>query len=426
MILFPAGAPTIEVVPVVPKNDPGRLRKSIQSMPRKSRRADFPEGNLACQCQAEYGGGHVSPHVGYHYHAVTDRLQQSPVTLGPVTEEHRAPIGIAMDGFEIFLHRTASGNIPGELDSCNGHEAEGVDCHYHAGTAGSNAILGCLTAQAGCALAGDDAVCDAPCARSVDKGKSIMSSTRRGRFGLIRKDVMEYPGVTMGLTLLSVAALWSASSYGYYALVSALHLESGYNDAPFVFTAYYLIWTGLALLWFRKVLAGSLVRRKIMAHAVAMAPLMLVIAIFVAVILPSLPPVSVWRAPSDPPEFMFASGWYYLPKSADILFQQVLVASLIYTAAELKLRLMTISIGMGLMFGGFHLLLALDGFLPLYVARFTIAASLFGLVVPYMYLRLKHGFRWAYGLHWSFYAFDAAVTHFVLAVPRWAVGIPGA
>ena len=248
---------------------------------------------------------------------------------------------------------------------------------------------------------------------------------RPDRFRLTRNDGTEYPAVTLGLALLSVAALWSASSYGYYALVDALSLESGYNEAPFMFAAYYLIWTGLALLWFRKVLAGSLVRRKIMAHAKAMVPIMAVFALFVAVVLPSLPPVSVWRAPSDPPEFMFASGWYYLPKSADILFQQVLVASMIYTAAQLKLRLRTISIGMGLMFGGFHLLLALDGFLPLYVARFTIAASLFGLVVPYLYLRLRHGFRWAYGLHWSFYAFDAAVTHLVLAVPPWASGLPG-
>lgn len=247
-----------------------------------------------------------------------------------------------------------------------------------------------------------------------------MGNTRLWWFRFIQSDGMEYPAATLGLALLSVAALWSASSYGYYALVDALGLESGYNDAPALFAAYYLIWTGLAVLWFRRVLAGSLVRRKIVAHAVAMVPVMAVFTVFVAVILPSLPPVSVWRAPSDPPEFMFASGWYYLPKSADILFQQILVASMIYTAAQLKLRLMTIAIGMGLIFGGFHILLAFDGFLPLYVARFTIAATLFGLVVPYLYLRMKHGFRWAYGLHWSFYAFDAAATHLILAVPPWA------
>lgn len=231
------------------------------------------------------------------------------------------------------------------------------------------------------------------------------------------KDVMEYPGLTLGLTLLSVAGLWSDSSYGYYALVDALGLESGYNDAPVLFTTYYLMWTGLALVWSRRVWAASLDRREVVAHAVAMAPVMAVFAIFVAVILPALPNVSVWRAPSDPPEFMFASGWYYLPKSADILFQQVLVAAMIRTANQLKYTLTTIAIGMALIFGGFHLLLAFDGFLPLYVARFTIAASLFGLLVPYLYLRLKSGFRWAYGLHWSFYAFDATITHFVLAAP---------
>jgi hypothetical protein len=229
------------------------------------------------------------------------------------------------------------------------------------------------------------------------------------------------PVLALALTLLSVAALWSASSYGYYALVEMLGLESGYNDAPAVFAAYYLVWAGLAVFWFRRVLAGSLVRQTIVAHFVAMVPIMAVFAIFVAIILPSLPPVSVWRAPSDPPEFMFASGWYYVPKSADILFQQVLVASMIYTAAQHRLPIRTIALGMGLMFGGFHILLALDGFLPLYVARFTIAATLFGLIAPYLYLRLKHGFRWAYGLHWSFYALDAAITHLVLAVPRWAI-----
>ena len=248
-----------------------------------------------------------------------------------------------------------------------------------------------------------------------------MSNTGVGWLKSLLGDGKAHPAVILGLTVLSVAALWSASSYGYYALVEKLGLESGYNDAPAVFAAYYLIWTGLAALWFRQVLADNLMRHRILAHARAMVPVMAVFALFVAVVLPSLPPVSVWRAPSDPPEFMFASGWYYLPKSADILFQQVLVASMIYTAAQSNLSIRSIAMGMALMFGGFHILLALDGFLPLYVARFTIAATLFGLIAPYLYLRLKHGFRWAYGLHWSFYALDAAITHFALAVPRWAI-----
>ena len=106
-------------------------------------------------------GGHVNTHVGYHYHAVTDCLQQPPATFGPVAAEHGTQIGIAMDGFQIFSHLTASGSDPDDLDSCNGHQSDGMAYHYHAGTAGSNAILGCLTAQAGCVLEDGDAVCDA-------------------------------------------------------------------------------------------------------------------------------------------------------------------------------------------------------------------------------------------------------------------------
>lgn len=236
---------------------------------------------------------------------------------------------------------------------------------------------------------------------------------------LIYAKRVDHYAVKMGLTLAGVAALWSASSIGYYALVDALGLESGYNEAPILFMFYYLAWTGIALLCFRNVLSAAITNGRMIAHIKAMLPLLAIFAAFVMIILPSLPPVSIWRAPADPPEFMFASGWYYLPKSADILFQQVAVAAIVFTAARLNFRLRTISLGLSLLFGGFHLHLAFEGFLPLYVARFTAAACLFGLIAPYIYLRCQNGFRWAYGLHWSFYALDATITHFVLSAPRW-------
>jgi hypothetical protein len=72
---------------------------------------------------------------------------------------------------------------------------------------------------------------------------------------------------------------------------------------------------------------------------------------------------------------------------------------------------------MAALFGGFHLMLAFDGFTPIYVLRFTIAATAFGALAPTLYLRARRGFFWAYGLHWAFYALDATVTRFVLAIP---------
>lgn len=98
----------------------------------------------------------MNTHVGYHYHAVTDCLPEAPATFGALkgttAAEHGTQIRIAMDGLLIFSNPMASGAAPENLYSCNGHGTDNIAYHYHAGAAGSNAILGCLVAEAGCAL----------------------------------------------------------------------------------------------------------------------------------------------------------------------------------------------------------------------------------------------------------------------------------
>ncbi|CUH67419.1 hypothetical protein TG4357_02996 [Thalassovita gelatinovora] len=109
-------------------------------------------------------GGHVNPHVGYHYHAVTECLSDASTLSGTAEDAvaaHGGQIGIAMDGYAIFAHLLADGQAPEGLDSCYGHEAEGLSYHYHAGSAGSNKILGCLAAETGCTLVEGQTVCDA-------------------------------------------------------------------------------------------------------------------------------------------------------------------------------------------------------------------------------------------------------------------------
>ncbi|MGB4828236.1 MAG: hypothetical protein WBP18_13375 [Paracoccaceae bacterium] len=224
----------------------------------------------------------------------------------------------------------------------------------------------------------------------------------------------------LGRAILMVAALWLVSSQAYYALVTTLGLDSGYDGAPVLFAAYYLVWAAVAIWLFRSLIADNLGHTTVAREGLVMLPVLVGFALFVVYGLPLLPKVSDLRAPSEPPEFMFASAWYYLPKSADILFQQVLAAGLILTAARAGYRLLPIALGMALAFGGFHLLLAFDGYTPTYVTRFALSATAFGAVLPYLYLRLRSGFRWAYAFHLGFYAADATLTHFILAAPPWA------
>ncbi len=103
-------------------------------------------------------GGHVNLHIGYHYHAVTDCLNDGPASN---LADHGQQIGIAMDGYPIVTHLMADGSEPGDLDRCNGHIGADGAYHYHAGTAGSNAILACLRAETGCTLNDPEASCDA-------------------------------------------------------------------------------------------------------------------------------------------------------------------------------------------------------------------------------------------------------------------------
>nr|WP_067290341.1 YHYH protein [Marinobacterium profundum] len=100
-------------------------------------------------------GGHVNPHVGYHYHAVTGCTKEV-ASIG----EHAASIGYAMDGFRIHSRLNANGSESNDLDPCGGHLFGDMGYHYHANDPGENQILGCFQAEQGCALEGDSQSCE--------------------------------------------------------------------------------------------------------------------------------------------------------------------------------------------------------------------------------------------------------------------------
>lgn len=84
-------------------------------------------------------GGHVNPHGGYHYHAVTGSTKEIDQE-----DNHSPMIGYAMDGFGIYALLDKNGNEPTDLDECRGHSDPIRGYHYHAGSVGSNEIITCL------------------------------------------------------------------------------------------------------------------------------------------------------------------------------------------------------------------------------------------------------------------------------------------
>lgn len=121
-----------------------------------------------------------------------------------------------------------------------------------------------------------------------------------------------------------------------------------------------------------------------------------------------LPPTK-WVQPWTPPDVAVATQWYFLPKSFEILFQQLLIAALVLSLSDAKLGLAKISIGCAIAFGSMHVLLGLGG-MPLgYVVRFVVAAALFGLLFPYLILRVPNGLAYSYMVHWIYYAITVAM-----------------
>ncbi|MBU2938267.1 YHYH protein [Lacinutrix sp. C3R15] len=89
-------------------------------------------------------GGHVNPHGGYHYHAVTGSTKEVEQT-----DTHAPMIGYALDGFAIFALLDKEGNKPTDLDDCGGHVDATRGYHYHAGAPGDNQIIKCLHGLSG-------------------------------------------------------------------------------------------------------------------------------------------------------------------------------------------------------------------------------------------------------------------------------------
>jgi YHYH protein len=164
---FPNGSPVTYVIPLQPGplGDGKPIHFAGAGVAFNGVRLDGPapvQAILGAYTIAPFDrcGGHINPHAGYHYHAVTDCLsKEAPAALDG------AEIGVAMDGHKIMASVLSNGSKPTDLDRCNGHTATGMGYHYHAGAAGSNAILGCLRAEHGCALTDGAQVCDAAAAR---------------------------------------------------------------------------------------------------------------------------------------------------------------------------------------------------------------------------------------------------------------------
>ncbi|MCR4267457.1 hypothetical protein [Nitratireductor sp. ZSWI3] len=228
-------------------------------------------------------------------------------------------------------------------------------------------------------------------------------------FPLQQADTLHAPLVR---TIALIAAVWVFSDAGYYFLLPALGQASSYNDNPVGTSLYYLFWVGttVILFWPQYARWPRLARWRTFGNrlvSLAVWSLAFLAAVtFLAYVLPALPPLSAQALRDDftLPELPLATSWYFLPKSVEILFQQLLIVAFVLGMAMNRFNLRSISIYGAVLFGATHLLLAFDDVPIGYVVRFSLVAGAFGLIIPYLVLRVPNGFAYSYVVHWGYYA----------------------
>jgi hypothetical protein len=220
-------------------------------------------------------------------------------------------------------------------------------------------------------------------------------------------------------TLAQIAAIWMISDIGYYSLLPWLGQHASYNDGPIAITLYYVFWIGIAVITFWPVYRTwsrygpwDTFENRLTSYIVWSLAFVGSV-LFAAYILPILPSID-WKE-RWAPEFVVATPWYFLPKSIEILFQQLLIVALVLALAAQDCSLRRISVCCAVLFGGMHILLVFGGVPIQYAIRFMVSAAAFGLLFPYLILRVRNGIAYSYIVHWLYYAVSVVLPHVFLS-----------
>ncbi len=213
------------------------------------------------------------------------------------------------------------------------------------------------------------------------------------------------------ISIIQIASIWIASHLGYQMAKNIFNDNLSYTANPLSITIYYVFWIIITLFAFWNVyIKWHIVKNELTSYVVSLF-IIGFIATYIIYIMPIFPTIN-WAIGWKPPaELAFANGWYFLPKSTEIILQQLLISALALSFVNAKIEIKSLRLWCAGLFGSAHLLLVFGGPSLLYVTVFTICATIAGYIFPYLILKIRNGFMYSYILHWSFYAVIIFFAH---------------
>ncbi|MFZ2555974.1 MAG: hypothetical protein WAZ27_04850 [Minisyncoccia bacterium] len=212
------------------------------------------------------------------------------------------------------------------------------------------------------------------------------------------------------IVLAKIAALWTVANAGYFVLFPLFGYELSYNAEPLVFAAYFLAWSLVSIFHFKDLFSAlSPSQSQIWIYSA----LSLACAVIVWGLLYLFSLTSVLSGPALAPysDILLATQWYFLPKSIEILMQQVLITTLVYALAVRFHTLKRVMVAYAASFGLAHILMFFVGSPSAYAAIMTAGALLSTFIFPRLMLRVRGGFVVAYTIHLVFYILLAITLH---------------
>ncbi|MEK7509866.1 MAG: hypothetical protein AAB605_04090 [Patescibacteria group bacterium] len=200
--------------------------------------------------------------------------------------------------------------------------------------------------------------------------------------------------------LCGITILWVAAYAGFILILPLLGLTLSYTETPLLSAAYYVAWIAVALFFFPKTLTRVHLDQSRNAY-VALAVFVSLTAFFYSSVLPSLSEYGAITVQSGN-FFLGATPAFFLPKMAELVFQQLLIAALVLSIASFDNNVFFVSLLYGPLFAIGHVLVLLEvpaAFVELVIVGAVVSAATF----PYLILRVRNGFIYSFMLHWAFY-----------------------
>lgn len=201
--------------------------------------------------------------------------------------------------------------------------------------------------------------------------------------------------------LAGLSLLWAVAFGVFNYVLPQVGWALDYSREPLLTAAYWLMGVAVAFAFFPNTLHKTIIRHSADAYGL-LALFVAFLAFFYALVVPTLDPFVRVHGVLYEAGFLGAAPMYLLPKLADILFQQVIIAAFILTLASYCNSVSFVAGWYAAFFVTMHLLLWFAFGFGLTLI-FTAGAIVSVICFPYLIMRVNNGFVYSYMLHWCFY-----------------------